>query len=72
MLIIAYSPLVRGVCSKKGDAIMDEYRFNSETEPTDEQLQMLMQEAGQDVRESNEKMRSAFFARINQRVSASL
>ena len=51
---------------------MDEYRFNSETEPTDEQLQMLMQEAGQDVRESNKKMRSAFFARINQRVSASL
>ena len=51
---------------------MDDYRFNDQTDPTDEQLLMLMQEAGQDVRESNARMRAAFFARINQHINASL
>lgn len=46
---------------------MDDYRFNSETDPTDEQLDMLMHEVGEEVRKSNVQMRSAFFARINQR-----
>lgn len=49
---------------------MDDYRFNSETDPTDEQLDMLMHEVGEEVRESNVQMRSAFFARINQRLNA--
>ena len=31
---------------------MDDYRFNSETDPTDEQLDMLMHEVGEEVRES--------------------
>lgn len=51
---------------------MNDYRFNSESDPTDEQLQMLMHEVGQDVRESNAQMLSAFFARINQQINASL
>lgn len=46
---------------------MDDYRFNSETDPTDKQLDMLMHEVGEEVRESKVQMRSAFFARINQR-----
>lgn len=49
---------------------MDDYRFNSETDPTDEQLNMLMHEVGEEVRESNVQMRSAFFTRINQRLNA--
>ena len=51
---------------------MDDYRFNDQTDPTDEQLQQLMQEAAQDVRESNAQMRAAFFARINQNIAATL
>ena len=51
---------------------MDDYRFNSETDPTDEQLQMLMQEVGQDIRESNAQMRKAFFERISQKVNSIL
>ena len=47
---------------------MDDYRFNSETDPTDEQLYMLMHEVGEEVRESNVQMRSAFFAHINQQL----
>ena len=30
---------------------MDDYRFNSETDPTDEQLSQIMHEAAQDARE---------------------
>ena len=51
---------------------MDDYRFNSETEPAEWQLRQLMQEAAQDVRESNAQMRAAFFARINQSIATAL
>ena len=52
--------------------LMDDYRFNPETEPTDEQLHTLMQEAAQEVRESNAQIRSALFARINEQNNTSL
>ena len=50
--------------------VMDDYRFNSETDPTDEQLQMLMQEAAQDARERYATAHKAYFAQIDSIVAA--
>lgn len=45
--------------------ILDEYRFISDTEPTDEQLSLLMKEVAKDVKESNKKSTEEFWANIN-------
>lgn len=49
---------------------MDDYRFNSETDPTDEQLHILMQEAAQDAQARYLKAHSMYFAQINTMIQA--
>ena len=50
--------------------IMDDYRFNSETDPTDEQLQQIMREAAQDAAERYTAAHNAYFAQISQMMQA--
>ncbi len=40
------------------------YRFNSETDPSDEQLDQLMENAAKKVRESNRRSDEKFFAEL--------
>ena len=47
---------------------MNSYRFNSETDPTDEQLSQLMREVANDARESNIAATAAYFGRLNERI----
>ena len=47
---------------------LDTYRFNAETEPTDEQLKLLMAEVADEVRESNRQLYASYFADIRNRV----
>lgn len=42
--------------------ILDEYRFTSDIEPTDEQLSLLMKEVAKDVKERGEKSKTAFWS----------
>lgn len=49
---------------------MDDYRFNSETDPTDEQLQQIMREAAQDAAERYTAAHNAYFAQISQMMQA--
>jgi len=43
---------------------MNSYRFSSMEEPTDEMLFTLMHEVGEDVRESNAKLKEEFNASL--------
>ena len=43
------------------------YRFNDETDPTDEQLAELMRRAAKDARDSNEKANKHFFKTLHER-----
>ena len=45
--------------------ILDEYRFTSDTEPSDEQLSLLMKEVSKDVKERGEKAKTEFWANFN-------
>lgn len=40
------------------------YRFNSESEPSDEMLDHLMEKAAKEVKESNESTNRAFFENL--------
>jgi hypothetical protein len=42
--------------------ILDEYRFTSDIEPTDEQLSLLMKEVAKDVKERGEKAKTTFWS----------
>ena len=48
------------------DAQFHSYRFNDETDPTDEQLAELMRQAAADARESNEIANKRFFEELHQ------
>ena len=50
--------------------IMDDYRFNSETDPTDEQLSQIMHEAAQYARERYAVAHTAYFNRIESMINA--
>ena len=50
--------------------IMDDYRFNSETDPTDEQLSQIMREAAQDARERYAAAHTAYFTKIESMIKA--
>lgn len=45
--------------------ILDEYRFTSDIEPTDEQLSLLMKEVAKDVKESNRKSYEEFWSNFD-------
>ncbi len=49
---------------------MDEYRFNSETEPAEEYLHTIMKEAAQDARERYQNAHDAYFAQISEQIRA--
>lgn len=49
------------------DAQFHSYRFNDETDPTDEQLAELMRQAAEDVRESNEIANKRFFETLREK-----
>jgi len=56
-------------CNTKKTAFMDtkidmNYRFTWDTEPTDEQLNALMREVGEDVRRENEELKQIILANI--------
>ena len=49
------------------DAQFHSYRFNDETDPTDEQLAELMRQAAADARESNEIANKRFFETLHEK-----
>ena len=49
------------------DAEFHSYRFNDETDPSDEQLAELMRQAAADARESNEIANKRFFETLHKR-----
>jgi|GEM_PF-5669563 len=46
--------------------LIDSYRFTSESEPTDEQLRLLMKEVGNDVRKRAESAKKRFQIELQQ------